>query len=47
MTTILAIAGSLRAKSFNAQGKLTDSGVRAQVEKYMATFAQFVTRQAR
>jgi len=35
------------AKVFDAQGKLTDAAVRAQIEKYMAAFAQFVTRQAR
>jgi len=37
---------SSAAKMFDEQGKLTDPTVRAQVEKYMAAFAQFVTRQA-
>jgi NAD(P)H-dependent FMN reductase len=35
------------AKVFDEHGKLTDATVRGQVEKYMAAFAQFVTRQAR
>jgi chromate reductase, NAD(P)H dehydrogenase (quinone) len=35
------------AKVFDEQGKLVDATVRAQVEKYMTAFAQFVTRQAR
>jgi chromate reductase len=35
------------AKVFDDQGKLTEPAVRAQVEKYMAAFAQFVTRLAR
>jgi chromate reductase len=35
------------AKVFDEHGKLTDPAVRAQVEKYMAGFAQFVTRHAR
>jgi hypothetical protein len=31
---------------FDEHGALIDAAVRAQVEKYMAAFAQFVTRQA-
>jgi chromate reductase len=34
------------AKVFDEHGKLTDPTVRAQLEKYMAGFAQFVTRHA-
>jgi NAD(P)H-dependent FMN reductase len=34
------------AKVFDENGKLTDPALRAQVEKYMTGFAQFVTRQA-
>jgi len=37
---------SSAAKVFDEHGKLTDPTVRAQVEKYMTAFAQFVARQA-
>jgi chromate reductase len=33
-------------KVFDEHGALTDAAVRTQLEKYMAAFAQFVTRQA-
>jgi chromate reductase, NAD(P)H dehydrogenase (quinone) len=33
-------------KVFDEHGALTDAGVRTQLEKYMAAFARFVTRQA-
>src|SRR5262249_7582831 len=35
------------AKVFDEHGALIDAAVRGQVEKYMAAFVQFVTRQAR
>jgi NAD(P)H-dependent FMN reductase len=34
------------AKVFDAEGALVDDAVRAEVEKYMAAFAQFVAKQA-
>ena len=33
-------------KAFDAQGKLVDVATRAQLEKYMAAFAHFVSRHA-